>query len=277
MHVFRFETYAARQENKELIGCWLHSRDFCQDLGKRATIARLCNACEEIEELNISRHGGEVETREGMHCPRCKLNARVRACLSLLHGLADPASASIYVTEQATATYAWLQAHYRGALYGSEFEPDADKRVRLAERLQRLGGYGDVHFEDVTRLSLADGSQDVVLSFDVLEHVPDYKAALREFARVLKPGGSLIATFPFTDQPPTITRASINAHGQVEHHLPAEYHGDPISGGVLCFYHFGWDILAEARRAGFSQVEFVLPWAPEQGIVYGSWTLLARR
>jgi hypothetical protein len=277
MHVFRFEAYAARQESKELVGCWLHSRDFCEAAGRRKSVARLCSACGELVDLAVSAPGGQVETREGLQCPRCGLNARVRAGISLLRGLVDPASASIYVTEQATSTYAWMQAHHQGALYGSEFEPDAAKRGKLAANLQHLGGQGEINFEDVTRLTLPDASQDAVLTFDVLEHVPDYRAALREFARVLKPGGSLVATFPFTDQPPTITRASINAKGQIEHHLPPEYHGDPISGGVLCFYHFGWDVLEEARQAGFGKVEMVMPWAPEQGIVYGNWTLLATR
>ena len=38
---------------------------------------------------------------------------------------------------------------------------------------------------------------DAVLSADVLEHVPDIDAALRETVRILKPGGKLLATFPF--------------------------------------------------------------------------------
>jgi SAM-dependent methyltransferase len=42
-----------------------------------------------------------------------------------------------------------------------------------------------------------DGSFDVVLSTQVLEHVPDPLAALGEFRRVLRSGGSLIATVPF--------------------------------------------------------------------------------
>ena len=54
-----------------------------------------------------------------------------------------------------------------------------------------------VQFEDVTRLSFADASRDLVVSFDVLEHVPDYRQALREFARVLAPGGALVLTAPF--------------------------------------------------------------------------------
>lgn len=41
-----------------------------------------------------------------------------------------------------------------------------------------------------------DASWDVVFCNHVLEHVPDYKKALRELYRILKPGGMLICSFP---------------------------------------------------------------------------------
>ena len=50
---------------------------------------------------------------------------------------------------------------------------------------------------DITAIPAPDGSFDVVLCTEVLEHVPDPLAALREFARLLKPGGRMILTAPF--------------------------------------------------------------------------------
>ena len=46
---------------------------------------------------------------------------------------------------------------------------------------------------------------------------------------------------------------------------------------MLCFYHFGWDLLDAAREAGFSKAEMVLPWAPAYGLFGNLWTLVARR
>lgn len=92
---------------------------------------------------------------------------------------------------------------------------------------------------------------------------------------MLRPGGHLIATFPFTDAAETLLRASLSQDGSIVHHMEPEYHGDPIGGPVLCFQHFGWDVLDLVRDAGFSRVRMVMPWAPEHGILCGNWTLVA--
>jgi SAM-dependent methyltransferase len=64
------------------------------------------------------------------------------------------------------------------------------------------------------RLPFPDGSFDVVSAFDVLEHVVDPDAALREIHRLLRPGGVLVGATPdpllfdrhepthFSEQPP---------------------------------------------------------------------------
>jgi ubiquinone/menaquinone biosynthesis C-methylase UbiE len=47
----------------------------------------------------------------------------------------------------------------------------------------------------VTALPFADASFDTVCSFKVLAHVPDIDGALRELARVTRPGGHLVLEF----------------------------------------------------------------------------------
>ena len=49
---------------------------------------------------------------------------------------------------------------------------------------------------DVEALPFADGSFGTVLCTEVIEHIPDPSAALREFARVLRPGGVLVGSVP---------------------------------------------------------------------------------
>ena len=49
---------------------------------------------------------------------------------------------------------------------------------------------------DLTRIAFGEASFDVVVCTEVLEHVVDCAAAVRELRRVLKPDGHLIITFP---------------------------------------------------------------------------------
>lgn len=51
----------------------------------------------------------------------------------------------------------------------------------------------DVHEGSATALPFADASFDVAVSFKTLAHVPDLSGALAEMARVVRPGGVLIA------------------------------------------------------------------------------------
>lgn len=78
---------------------------------------------------------------------------------------------------------------------------------------------------DITALSFADESFDVVICNHVLEHVPDDRCAMREIVRVLKPGGWAILQVPIaisraaTDEAPWITDPSelLRRFGQTNH------------------------------------------------------------
>ena len=50
---------------------------------------------------------------------------------------------------------------------------------------------------DITHIPVDDASFDAILCSEVFEHIPDAIAAVREFARILKPGGTLLITAPF--------------------------------------------------------------------------------
>lgn len=68
----------------------------------------------------------------------------------------------------------------------------------VALRLCRRRGLTQMAVASVLRLPFPDACFDVVISCDVLCHaaVPDKREALRELARVLKPGGLLLLNLP---------------------------------------------------------------------------------
>jgi len=66
----------------------------------------------------------------------------------------------------------------------------SQRQVEIAEeQARRFGAQCTFELYDGSRLPFPDGSFDAACSKDVLGHVPDIQAALRELHRVLKPGG----------------------------------------------------------------------------------------
>lgn len=194
-------------------------------------------------------HGGgypRVNWREHMVCPVTGLNNRMRAALHIfdLFGNAYPDD-PMFIMEQTTPVYSFLKRSYPN-LVGAEFLGDA---VPLGQDDPR-----GLRNEDARRLTFADQSLAAVLSFDVFEHVYDFRAALAECFRVLQPGGTLVLSVPFlADTHSHLERAVLCDDGSVKHLLPPEYHGDPLSNaGVLCFWHFGWQLTDDLRCAGFA-------------------------
>ena len=265
------QMYAARWQWGQLLEAT------CDTPGRYRGYCGLCR--QETEFVFTAGTGGPVNLREEMSCSRCQLNARIRVVLHLLQAFSLPGGPErIYLTEQTTRLYKFVRERWPEVI-GSEFFDDSIQQ-RLTRYLKHLVSERELlRHEDVTALSFDGEALDVIISCDVLEHVPDYRQALAEFARVLRPGGRLLLTVPFMDQSAdTTVRARLRDDGSIEHLEEPEYHGDPLDPkGVLAFYNFGWDLLDEVRRAGFREACWCLPWAPADGLFLGLWVLDARR
>ncbi len=97
--------------------------------------------------------------------------------------------------------------------------------------------YGGVLRGDATRLPFADGTFDTVVTSEVLEHIQDDVAAIKELVRVLKPGGTLGVTVPSWWPE------------KVNWMLSDEYHAPKSRGGHVRIYS-GTELKAKLRAAG---------------------------
>jgi hypothetical protein len=239
------------------------------------TVPGRCRVCDRSVDFHADfDYAYEVEGvltpnwRERLVCPGCGLNNRMRAAIHLFDHLVHPAEkASLYLTEQMTPLFRWYGEHFPEVV-GSEFLGD---RVPL--------GATDAEGrrnEDLTALTFPDSSVDHILSFDVFEHVPDYRRAFGECLRVLRPGGVIFFTVPFRlDSETNLVRAVVDEAGRIEHLEPPEYHHDPLDPeGCLAFYHYGWELLEDLRDLGFTPVSAHLYWSREYGYLGGEQVVL---
>ena len=198
--------------------------------------------------------------REHLDCRRCGFMNRMRAIVHLLELRVRPdPGADMYLTEQTTELYRWLRTRYP-RLEGSEY---------LGDRVPRGEVLDGIRNEDLTATTWPDARFDVVLSLDVLEHVPSSAAAFAECFRILRPGGALVwaAPFAFDDdgrmRDANVIRAYIDADGALVHLTEPEYHGNPVDpeNGALCFQYFGFEVLDQLQAAGFERPELVFYWS----------------
>lgn len=76
-----------------------------------------------------------------------------------------------------------------GRVVSADFSP-------LALEFSRRRGLRNLVTADAMKMPFAEESFDLLIAMDMLEHLPDDVAALKEFHRVLKPQGRIIVTVP---------------------------------------------------------------------------------
>ena len=193
------------------------------------------------------------------HCPSCEQEVVFRADGPWLRDeFLCPACGSI---PRERALMRVIELHYPGFRQLDIHEAGAIPRGASARLARDVAGYvvsqydptipfGSVHptrgyrSEDLESQTFPDGSLDLVVTQDVLEHVFEPERALREIARTLRPGGAHVFTTPLVrGHARTRRRATRSADGTVSYDLPAEYHGNPMdSGGSLVTFDWGYDI-----------------------------------
>jgi SAM-dependent methyltransferase len=130
---------------------------------------------------------------------------------------------------------------------GSQFYPDQ-------ENIPMIDGFHNINLE---AQAFPDQSFDLVITQDVLEHLPNPENAFREIHRTLKTGGAHIFSVPLVNRhAPSEVWARISDHGEVEFLHEPEYHGNPVNPkGSPVMMHWGFDLMDKIKDVTQMSIE----------------------
>jgi ubiquinone/menaquinone biosynthesis C-methylase UbiE len=80
-----------------------------------------------------------------------------------------------------------------GAASVDAFDLDPDMVRRASERLARHGNRVRLWVGDAAQIEAGDNTYDAAFDFGIIHHVPEWRKAVREAYRVLRPGGRFYA------------------------------------------------------------------------------------
>jgi SAM-dependent methyltransferase len=229
---------------RRAVGGWWHERQ--SRLAKNALLKTLQGSG---TQCNVCGWEGRAFTDDQWHpgtiCPQCGSQVRHRILVATFDGLA----ALPGLDESALL-------NGRDILH---FAPERQLRERISKA---AGKYVTADFErgdcdlrlDISAMpSVPDASFDVLIACDVLEHVPDDRAAMLEIFRILRLGGTAILTVPqldppaSTDEDPTVRSESEREKrfGQKDH---VRIYGDDFFERLRAA-GFGVEVVTAARFA----------------------------
>jgi SAM-dependent methyltransferase len=212
---------------------------------------RVCRCCNQMSMIVSFSEGEEFKI-----CLRCRANLRYEMLAEVIRSF-GPALQEITV----------LELDSRSPLRPLLSSAKVYHRSFYSNRgpLGSLDSDG-VRCEDITRLTFPPSSIDLIVSSDVLEHVPNIEEAFTECYRVLRPGGCHLFTVP--PRPKTRRRADI-VNGEIRFLEEPDYHSDPLNPeGILAFWDFGTDAAELFSSPGLDVSVVSGPHGKDQRIVW---------
>lgn len=223
---------------------------------------RYCPSCQSDLQAFAEGPGGRPDAR----CPICQSLERHRYLAVLLQALAKEIANTRRVLEVAPtrSVTRMLRQYSPGDYVGIDIDPGADGR-----RVQVVA--------DLTSTPFRSGSFDLSVCFHVFEHIPDDRAAMSEYARVMARRGIGFIQNPWrptgpTDEDPSASPGErARRFGQADHVriYGEDFESRLASAGINARRIYPRDILEEPQIEQMS-----LPQIPVW-IAHGDMTLLA--
>lgn len=232
------------------------------------TFQSKCPICEMT--LEFSSNDDYWSCRDGLvakDCPLGQCIVRERALAETLFSLFDRAQVKLLTIHEAAPVprglSLWLRNHVPNYIMSGYFPDSPWGEV--------IGGFRNENLEAQTFM---DGSFDLVIHLDVMEHLFDPFTALNEIYRTLKPGGVCLFSAPTRhDCFHSEQVARITSGGELVIKGDPEYHGNPQRDkeGSLVTWRFGYDLPLLITRATCFNVE-VRRWQSKKHAIMGSMT-----
>jgi SAM-dependent methyltransferase len=243
--------YSTRRDRSRVCESWIEQHE---------EIPGYCDCCGAVVSLRVAvgaTFGAHPSLREGLICPR-GLSGRARLVFRILK--------TINCSPAGQQTDLVLYEDFTPLASAISTLPGVRSHTSLYEKRGIQSGASISAFQhqtthqDITASSYGDATADIVVHCDVLEHVPNYRAALEDSLRILRPGGVLLFTTPFfVQQQETLILAQQTAAGEIIHNVDEpEYHDDPFRGQILTYYRFGWSFLNDLYSVGFSDARILV-------------------
>lgn len=205
------------------------------------------NICSVCGTIDVFIRGDSPSTRESYKCPQCNCSLRWRDQASVIvdeFGRGQVLSLDELVSSRRLNSTAIFEAALRGP-FVRRFRglPNyTQSYFRPGEPLGQISSAG-VRNEDLTKLTFDEDSFDLVISSDVMEHLPEIDVAFAETLRVLRVGGvhvfSIPNDFPFPDR----TEQRVRIEGGNEVNIkPARYHSSGDGTKCLVYTDYGADL-----------------------------------
>lgn len=224
------------------------ARDAWLERAKRG----VCNICGETGSFELPAEGEAVDDvaqlRERLPCSSCGGISRDRALIVGLAGLLGerrPLAQWSPRPEVRMFETSGYRGHprflpglfdYFNLPYAAPPEDDSGPAIDA-----RTGA-------DVQDLQFPDGFFNLAMSAEVLEHVPDARAAISELARILAPGGHLVLEVPYSHEWDRSFVRVHRWHGRDVYLYPPEYHAED----TLVYRVYGRELLADLGGAGLA-------------------------